>query len=160
MEKSGIFLVTLEIMQALNFPPYRFRFKNSENSLAIFDILRKKFVLLSPEEWVRQHTIHFLIEQKKFSKNLLNVEKALKVNGLVKRYDVVAYHSDGNIRLLVECKAPHIKIDQTTFDQIARYNLSLNADYLMLTNGLQHFFCQLDYENQNYIFMPDLPEKG
>ncbi|HET8839052.1 MAG TPA: type I restriction enzyme HsdR N-terminal domain-containing protein [Flavobacteriaceae bacterium] len=147
-------------MQTLNFPPYRFRFKNSENNLAIFDVLRKKFVMLSPEEWVRQHAVHFLIEQKNFPKNLLNVEKVLRVNGLVKRYDIVAYHSDGSIRLLVECKAPHIKIDQSTFDQIARYNLSLNADFLMLTNGLQHFFCRLDYEHQNYIFLPDLPGKG
>ena len=144
-------------MRALNFPSYRFRLKNSENNLAIFDVLRKKFVLLSPEEWVRQHTIHFLMEQKKISPNLLNVEKVLKINGLTKRYDIVAFNSDGSIKLLVECKAPHIKIDQTTFDQIARYNLSLNAEYLMVTNGLQHFFCQLDYEAKTYLFLRDLP---
>ncbi len=144
-------------MRTLNFPQYRFRFKNSENNLAVFDVLRKKFVLLSPEEWVRQHTVHFLMEEKNFPKNLLNVEKVLIINKLTKRYDIVAYNSDGSIKLLVECKAPHIKIDQTTFDQIARYNLSLNAEYLMVTNGLQHFFCQLDYEAKSYVFLPDLP---
>lgn len=153
------FLVTLEAMQPLNFPEYRFRFKNSENNLAIFDVLRKKFILLSPEEWVRQHTVHFLIEEKNFPKQLLNVEKILKVNGLTKRYDVVAYNPDGSIKLLVECKAPQVKISQATFDQIARYNLSLNAEYLMVTNGLQHYFCQMDYEAENYRFLPDLPER-
>lgn len=144
-------------MEDLNFPTYQFRFKNRENKLAIFDVLRKKFVLLTPEEWVRQHTIHFLIETKYFPKNLLNVEKVIKVNGLTKRYDIVVYNSEGNIDLLVECKAPQVKIDQATFDQIARYNLSLRAEYLMITNGMQHFFCQLDYEAKSYSFLPELP---
>ena len=153
------FLFTLKIMQRLNFPQYRFRFKNSENNLAVFDVLRKKFVLLSPEEWVRQHTVHFLMEEKNFPKNLLNVEKVLKINQLTKRYDIVAYNPDGSIKLLVECKAPNIKIDQTTFDQIARYNLSLNAEYLMVTNGLQHYFCQLDYKTKSYLFLHYLPSR-
>lgn len=145
------------MMQKLNFPPYNFRFKNKENKTAIFDVLRKKFIVLSPEEWVRQHTIHYLLKEKKFPLQLLNAEKQLKVNDLIKRYDILGYAPDGSIKLIVECKAPHIKITQETFDQIARYNLTLQADYLMVTNGFQHFYCQLDYQQEKYHFLRDIP---
>nr|WP_317632805.1 type I restriction enzyme HsdR N-terminal domain-containing protein [uncultured Flavobacterium sp.] len=144
-------------MQKLNFPAFTFRFKNNENKVSIFDVIRKKFILLTPEEWVRQHVVHYLIAVKGVSKSLINVEKVVKINGLNKRYDVVVYNSDGSIYLLVECKAPEVKITQNTFDQIARYNGVLTANYLMVTNGLNHYFCQLDYLNQGYIFLPDLP---
>ncbi len=143
-------------MIKLNFPSYQFRFKNSENKMAIFDELRKKFIILTPEEWVRQHTIQFLIHQKKYPQQLLNAEKQLKVNGLTRRYDIVAYNPDGSINLIVECKAPSIKITQDTFDQIARYNLSLKAEQLMVTNGLNHYFCQLDYKAEKYHFLRDI----
>ncbi len=146
-------------MQVLNFPKYTFRFKNSENKVAIFDEIRKKFIQLTPEEWVRQHVIHFLIYQKGYSKSLINVEKLLKINGLTKRYDLVIYNSDGTIFLLVECKAPTIKIVQSTFDQIARYNLTLQAKYLMVTNGLNHYFCEMDFVKEEYMFLQDLPVK-
>ncbi|PZD77241.1 type I restriction enzyme HsdR N-terminal domain-containing protein [Mesonia sp. K7] len=145
-------------MEKLNFPTYQFRFKNTENKMAVFDIVRKKFVMLTPEEWVRQHVVCFLREQKKYPLQLINVEKQLKVNDLSKRYDVVGFYPDGRINLVVECKAPSVKITQTTFDQIARYNLSLQADFLMVTNGLEHYFCQLDYENKKYHFLTDIPE--
>ena len=145
-------------MQKLNFPSYSFRFKNSENKVAIFDPIRKKFIILSPEEWVRQHVVQFLLEEKKYPKSHINVEKLLKVNDLKKRYDVVVFNPDGSIKVLVECKAPEIKISQTTFDQIARYNLTLKAEFLMLTNGHNHYFCKMDYETENYIFLPELPE--
>ena len=145
-------------MQKLNFPVYSFRFKNSENKVAIFDEIRKKFIILTPEEWVRQHVIKFLLEAKKYPKSHLNVEKLIKLNGLNKRYDVVVYQSDGKILLLVECKAPEIKISQTTFDQIARYNMTLKAEYLMVTNGLNHFFCKMDFENEKYTFLEELPD--
>lgn len=145
-------------MHSLNFPQYTFRFKNSENKIAVFDVLRKKFVLLTPEEWVRQHVVHFLIQEKKMPKSLLSVEKQLKVHDLIKRYDVLAHNPDGSIHLVVECKAASIPITQQTFDQIARYNLALKANYLMVTNGLEHFFCQLDYQAERYHFLPDLPE--
>tara|TARA_B100000929_G_scaffold251722_1_gene211844 strand:- start:12315 stop:12704 length:390 start_codon:yes stop_codon:yes gene_type:complete len=124
--------------------------------MAIFDEIRKKFIILTPEEWVRQHTIQFLIQQKKYPKQLLNAEKQLKVNGLTRRYDIVAYNPDGSINLIVECKAPSIKITQNAFDQIARYNLSLKAEQLMVTNGLNHYFCNLDYEAEKYHFLRDL----
>ena len=145
-------------MQKLNFPSYDFRFKNSENKIAIFDEIRKKFIILTPEEWVRQHVVSFLLVEKNYPKSLINVEKVLKVNGLRKRYDAVVYNPDGTIFILVECKAPEIKISQATFDQIARYNMTMKAQYLMVTNGLNHYFCQMDYENERYQFLSELPD--
>ncbi|MGG5486561.1 type I restriction enzyme HsdR N-terminal domain-containing protein [Gaetbulibacter sp. PBL-D1] len=145
-------------MQKLNFPTYSFRFKNNENKVSIFDAIRKKFVVLQPEEWVRQHCLQFLIEEKKYPKSLINVEKELTVNDLRKRYDIVVYNPNGQIHLVVECKAPKININQTVFDQIARYNLELNATYLMVTNGINHYYCQMDFENERYVFLRDIPE--
>jgi hypothetical protein len=144
-------------MQKLNFPAYTFRFKNSENKIAVFDEIRKKFVVLTPEEWVRQHVVQFLLQQKNYPKSYINVEKSIKINGLTKRYDVVVFEPDGKIFLLVECKAPEVPISQNTFDQIARYNMTLEAKYLMVTNGLNHYFCQMDFENEQYQFLKDLP---
>ena len=144
-------------MQNLNFPNYSFRFKNSENKVAIFDEIRKKFVVLTPEEWVRQHVVQYLLLEKKYPKSLINVEKLVKVNGLNKRYDIVVFQPNGEIFLLIECKAPEVSISQQTFDQIARYNLKLNAQFLMVTNGLNHYFCQMDFENEQYVFLKEAP---
>ncbi|MBZ9778741.1 type I restriction enzyme HsdR N-terminal domain-containing protein [Psychroflexus sp. CAK8W] len=144
-------------MQKLNFPEYSFKFKSKENKPAIFSILRKKYLILTPEEWVRQHCVHFLISEKNYSKNLLNEERQIQVNGILKRYDIVSFSSNGTIELIVECKAPSVDITQETFDQIARYNMALKADYLMITNGINHYFCQMDYENETYIFLETLP---
>ena len=145
-------------MQKLNFPTYSFRFKNSENKVSIFDEIRKKFIVLTPEEWVRQHVIQFLLENMKYPKSYINVEKLIKVNDLSKRYDGIVFQPNGEIFLLIECKAPEVPISQATFDQIARYNLVLKAKYLMVTNGLNHYFCQMDFENEKYIFLKELPE--
>ena len=145
-------------MQNLNFPSYTFRFKNSENKMAIFDEIRKKFVVLTPEEWVRQHVVQYLLLEKKYPKSLINVEKLVKVNGLNKRYDIVVFQPNGEIFMLIECKAPEVAISQQTFDQIARYNLKLNAQYLMVTNGLNHYFCQMDFENEKYVFLKEAPD--
>lgn len=147
-------------MQQLSFPSYDFRFKSSENKIHIFDVVRKKFVVLQPEEWVRQHVLHQLIFDRGYPKNHINVEKQLTVNGLQKRYDLVVYNLDGSIHLLVECKAPKIKITQQSFDQIARYNMKLRATYLMVTNGIEHFYCQMDYEKEKYIFLRQIPGYG
>jgi hypothetical protein len=144
-------------MKKLNFPVYSFRFKNSENKVAIFDEIRKKFILLTPEEWVRQHTIQFLLNENQYPKSYINVEKLIKINDLSKRYDVVVFQPNGEIYLLIECKAPEVQITQQTFDQIARYNLVLKAKYLMVTNGLNHYFCQMDFENEKYVFLNELP---
>lgn len=144
-------------MQKLQFPTYSFRFKNSENKIAIFDEIRKKFILLTPEEWVRQHVVQYLLQEKNYPKSYINVEKLIKINSLNKRYDIVVYQPNGELFLLIECKAPEVKINQETFDQIARYNLVLNAKYLMVSNGLNHYFCQMDFENEKYIFLEELP---
>lgn len=145
-------------MQLLNFPSYTFRVKNSENRTLIFDEIRKKFVVLTPEEWVRQHVVQFLLQDKKYPLSHINVEKQIKLNGLIKRYDVVVYNPNGQLQLLVECKAPGITISQATFDQIAQYNFKLNATYLMVTNGLSHFYCQTDVEAEKYQFMKEIPD--
>ena len=146
------------MLQKLNFPEFSFRFKNSENKVSIFDCIRKKFVILQPEEWVRQHCVLYLMEVKKYPISLINVEKELTINDLKKRYDIVIFNPNGSIHLIVECKAPKININQTTFDQIARYNTALNATYLMVTNGINHYYCQMDFENERYQFLKDIPE--
>ncbi|WP_300565116.1 type I restriction enzyme HsdR N-terminal domain-containing protein [Flavobacterium sp.] len=145
-------------MQKLNFPSYTFRFKNSENKVSIFDEIRKKFMLMTPEEWVRQNVVRFLLEEKKYPKSYINVEKIIRMNGLTKRYDIVVFQPNGKIFLLIECKAPEVPISQNTFDQIARYNMVLEAEFLMVTNGLNHYFCMMDYEKEQYQFLKDLPE--
>jgi type I site-specific restriction endonuclease len=145
-------------MQLLNFPKYDFRFKNSQNSALIFDIIRKKFVVLTPEEWVRQHTLMFLTLEKKYPLSHINVEKQIIYNGLKKRYDIVVFNSNGSIHLLVECKAPNINISQTTFDQIAQYNYKLNATYLMVTNGMEHYMCRMSFKEEKYTFLKEIPE--
>ena len=145
-------------MLSLNFPRYSFRFKSSENKQQIFDIIRKKFVSLQPEEWVRQHVIHFLTMDKKYPTSLINVEKTLLLNGLKKRYDVVVFNPDGSIHILVECKSPNIKISQVVFDQIARYNLKMQSEYVMVTNGLDHFYCKMNYEEEKYSFLRQIPD--
>ena len=146
------------MFQELNFPKFEYRFKSTENKVSIFDVIRKKFIILQPEEWVRQHCVHYLINDKNFPKSLINVEKELTINGLKKRYDIVIFNSDGSIFLIVECKSHNIKIDQTTFDQIARYNLVLNATYLMVTNGLNHYYCEMDMESERYSFLKTIPD--
>ena len=146
-------------MLQLNFPNYTFKIKNIENEDYIFDEIRKKYIKLTKEEWVRQNCVNFLVKEKKFPQVLINVEKTLKINKLSKRYDIVVYNSDGSIKLLVECKSPEIKITQKTFDQIAIYNMSLNADLLMVTNGINHYYCKIDYENQCYKFINDIYNK-
>ena len=103
--------------------------------------------------------VHFLISDKHFSSSLINVEKQLILNNTKKRYDIVVFNSDGSIYLIVECKAPNISISQDTFDQIARYNLVTNAKYLMVTNGATHYYCRMDYENECFIFLEEVPEK-
>ena len=114
-------------------------------------------MILQPEEWVRQHCILYLIEEKGYPKSHINIEKELVVNDLKKRYDIVVFNTDGTIHLIVECKAPSVAINQSTFDQIAQYNLALNANYLMVTNGLNHYYCQMDFEKERFNFLKDIP---
>ena len=144
-------------MQRLNLPSYQFRIKKGETRHQIFDDYRKKYVALTPEEWVRQNYIRFLVEEKRFPSALIAVEMGLKLNGMQRRSDVVVYSSLGTPRLIVECKAPEVKVTQETFDQIARYNMVLKVDYLVVTNGLQHYCCKLDYDQEQYYFLREVP---
>jgi hypothetical protein len=144
-------------MQKLNLPKYNFKLKNSENKVLIFDNLRKKYLVLTPEEWVRQHFVQYLIDEKRYPASLIALEKQLVINNRKKRTDILIFNKNGTPEIIVECKAPSIKITQDAFDQIARYNLKLNAHYLIVTNGLQHFYCKMDFENETYIFLKDIP---
>ena len=144
----------------LNFPAYNFRIQKASpegQSLKIFDIIRKKFIALTPEEWVRQHLIHFLVNERKFPQTLISVEKKLLINGLLKRTDLVIYSTLHKPLLLVECKAPSVKIDQQVFDQAARYNLSLDLNYYILSNGIETYCCKVDHLNQKYDFLENIP---
>tara|TARA_B100001113_G_scaffold105914_1_gene85917 strand:- start:354 stop:797 length:444 start_codon:yes stop_codon:yes gene_type:complete len=142
----------------LCFPNYEFRIKNRHNKKYIFDLIRKKFILLTHEEWVRQNCIMFLINEQKIPKALINVEKKIKVNNLTKRYDIIVYKPNGSVFLLVECKSPKVNINQETFNQISIYNSEIIAQYLMLTNGLFNYYCSIDYSNQCYKFVKDFPK--
>ena len=144
-------------MTNLNLPKYTFRIKNKENKLYIFDKIRKKDMVLTEEEWVRQNFVSYLHEDKKYPLSLIAVEKQCKVNDLVKRTDILVFDKTGAPHIIVECKAPQVKINQDTFDQIARYNMKLNATFLILTNGLQHYYCQMDHVEQRYTFLKEIP---
>ena len=145
-------------MQQLNLPSFSLNIKSKENKQYIFDIIRKKDVVLTPEEWVRQHILHYLIDVKGYPKSIIAVEKQLTINTLKRRFDILIFNKKGLPDVIIECKAPKVKITQATFDQIARYNLKLNANYLMISNGLEHFFCKMDAERKQYVFLKDLPE--
>ena len=123
-------------------------------------MVRKKYVAAQPEEWVRQHCLHFLIRDKGYPAGRVLVERKLQVHGLTKRLDLAVCDPGGQIEVLVECKAPDVVIDQGVFDQIARYNMEARARYLMVSNGLKHIFCKMDYQAQRYIYLEDLPAYG
>lgn len=144
-------------MIPLNLPEYLFQFKKVVLKTLIFDVIRKKYIVLTAEEWVRQNFIRFLTTEKKFPVSLIAIEKKVTYNTLSKRYDVLIYNSSNPI-VLIECKAPDVKLTQAAFDQIARYNFDLKVKYLVVTNGLQHLYCRMDYTNNTYQFINELPE--
>ena len=133
------------MMQKLNLPEYSFRIKTTEGKTFLFDALRKKYVRLTPEEWVRQNFVQFLIVEKKYSVSLIAVEAGVKVNNNPQRADLIVFDRTGAPILVAEFKAPDIKISQQTFDQIVRYNMQLKVKYLIVSNGLDHFCCQINY---------------
>ncbi|HTL80924.1 MAG TPA: type I restriction enzyme HsdR N-terminal domain-containing protein [Bacteroidia bacterium] len=141
----------------LNFPEYSFRTRAIEEKKEIFDEVRKSWVSLTPEELVRQHVLRWMTEVKKYPASLLAVEKTIEVNGLKKRCDIIAYSKSGKPIVIVECKAPDVKITQEVFDQAARYNLVLDARLFLLTNGISHYCCQLDHSVKAYRFLRELP---
>lgn len=144
-------------MTNLNLPKYSFRIKNKENKLYIFDKIRKKDVVLTDEEWVRQNFVDYLNKEKLYPLSIIALEKKCLVNETVKRTDILIFDRTGAPHIIVECKAPKVRIDQSTFDQIARYNMELNAKYLIVTNGLEHFYCQIDHQEKKYIFLKEIP---
>ena len=143
----------------LNLPNYSFKTRaTSSGKDEIFDEFRKKYVVLSPEEWVRQNFIKFLKEEKKYPSVLIAIEKGIKVNKMQKRFDAVVHNRDGQPIMLIEFKSPDIKINQKVMEQISRYNLNLNVNYLVVSNGLSHYCCYIDKEAGDFIFLNDIPD--
>ena len=147
-------------MLSLNLPPYATKIAVRDGKNTIWDIIRRKYVALTPEEWVRQHFVHFLVEHKGYPASLLANEVALTLNGTSRRCDTVLYDRTLSPRMIIEYKAPHIPITQKVFDQICRYNLVFRVDYLIVSNGLSHYCCRMDYARQSYQFLTDVPEYG
>ena len=141
----------------LNLPFYEAKISSNGGKYFIYDEIRKKDVILTPEEWVRQHFIHFLINHRGYSKNYIKIEKQIKVNNRLKRFDGLVYDKDGSPKVLIECKSPEIKISQDTFGQIATYNMTLRVPYLIVTNGNSHFICEIDFENNSFTYLDEIP---
>lgn len=142
----------------LSLPNASLKLTKKEELVLVWCIVRKKKLLLTPEEWVRQHVIHFLLTEKQIPLGLIAAEMTIEVNKLVRRCDVVVYGNDGKPKLIIECKAPEINLTEKTFQQIAQYNFTLNVDFLMVTNGLNHIVCQIDRSNSKLNYLESLPE--
>ena len=145
-------------MLQLNLPEYKFRIKKLDEKLLIFDSQRKRYVSLTPEEWVRQHFIRFLIDKKGYPSAYLAVEKQVSMNGMKKRCDAILYNDVALPVLIIELKAPNVLITQSTFDQVAVYNAKLKVDYFMISNGIEHYCCKVNTENARYEFFPEIPD--
>ena len=144
-------------MFRLNLPTYEIKIAQQGNKQVIFDFLRRKYVALTPEEWVRQHFVHFLVHHKGYPQELLANEVSLTLNSTSKRCDTVLYGTNASPLAIVEYKAPNIQLTQKVFDQITRYNIVLRVPYLMVSNGLQHYCCRVDYETNACTFLPEIP---
>lgn len=142
--------------QALSLPPFDYRFKTLLGKPGIFDVFRRKYVVLTPEEWVRQHLLHFLCQAKGYPQARISVEKGVLIEGQERRYDAVIFDENHQMLLLVECKAPHIPLQQEVFDQAARYNRLLQVPFLLISNGLQHHMVKVDHQAGRYLFASDL----
>ena len=148
-------------MEKLNLPEFEYQVKKREDgSWAIWDRLRKRWVALTPEEWVRQHFVNWLITDKEFPAALMGNEVSLTQNGIARRCDTVVGDRMGQPLVIIEYKAPSINVTQKTFDQIVRYNMVLKARYLIVSNGLEHYCCQIDYDNNSYRFLEKIPCYG
>ncbi len=145
-------------MLPLNLPPYETKICEREGKAQILDPLRKCYVALTPEEWVRQHFVNYLCTCKGFPAALMANEMQITLNGMKRRCDTVVYDKQLRPRAIVEYKAPTVKITKEVFAQISRYNLTLKVDYLIVSNGLRHYCCRMDYENSSYTFLQEIPE--
>ncbi|MBD1393181.1 type I restriction enzyme HsdR N-terminal domain-containing protein [Mucilaginibacter glaciei] len=147
----------MDLLIPLNLPPHPFKLTDHNGQLSLFDEIRKRTIILTPEEWVRQHFVQYLIKHKQYPKSLIKLEGGLKLNGQAKRTDIVVFNSTGQKILLVECKAPGVSINQATFDQAARYNIVHKVPLLVVSNGLQHYYCLIDFDTETYKFLEELP---
>lgn len=145
-------------MEQLNLPNYSANIKKIAGAVKIFDSQRRKFVALTPEEWVRQNFVHFLLEHKGYSPALLANEVEITLNGMSRRCDSVLYGTDLKPRMIIEYKRPNVEITQRVFNQICRYNMVLQVEYLVVTNGIKHYCCKIDYEKNGYTFLEDIPK--
>lgn len=144
-------------MQELNLPAYPIKIKEEGGKQLIFDFIRKKYLVLTPEEWVRQNFVQYLILEKKYPASLIAIEKGLKLNELQKRADAVVYDNNGEAIVLVEFKAPKVKITEATFEQISRYNIVFKVPYLIVSNGLNHYCCKINFEENSFEFIKEVP---
>lgn len=145
-------------MDNLIFPSVNFRISKGGSKTTVFDVIRRKFIVLTPEEWVRQHLVHYMINQLKYPKSLINVEDGLRVNKMQKRSDVVIHDRNGKVFMIVECKSFKVKLKQDAMDQLSNYNQRYKAAFLALTNGKGLFVCQMDYETKKANFISGFPE--
>lgn len=141
----------------LNLPEYDFKIKKSDDTYVIYDSLRKRYVALTPEEWVRQNFVQYLVNERKFPIALMANEVSLNQNGIKRRCDTLVANRIGNPFVIVEYKAPQVQVTQETFDQIVRYNMVLHAKYLIVSNGLTHYCCKIDYDSNSYSFLSNIP---
>ena len=144
-------------MQRLNLPPAKFKYKTDNKKTSVFDIIRKKYVALTPEEWVRQHIVHYLTAYLKYSPGLIAVETQVKINGMSQRADIVVYDRKGVPAMIVECKAPEVKIDNSVFEQAARYDLKLGVKYLLVSNGIKHYCALMNREEGSFKLLNSIP---
>lgn len=144
-------------MLSLNLPTFDAKIDTRDGKSVIFDVIRQRYVALTPEEWVRQHFVHFLTEHKGYPRTLLANEVQVALNGTRKRCDTVLYGRDLRARMIVEYKAPEVEITQAVFDQVMRYNMVLRVDYLVVSNGLRHYCCRMDYATDTYRFLREIP---
>lgn len=160
LERKPLFNLQKYKMLSLNLPSFEAKIRTTDGKKAIFDVIRRRYIALTPEEWVRQHFVHFLINHKQFPLALMANEVAINLNGTKKRCDTVLYRKDLTARVIVEYKAPQIEITQEVFDQITRYNMALRVDYLIVSNGINHYCCHIDYVTNSYRFLPEIPTYG
>jgi hypothetical protein len=144
-------------LKQLNLPEYSFRIRGKEGYETIFDLLRKKYVKLTPEEWVRQNFVQYLIHEGKYPPGLIGIEVMSGFNKLRKRVDILVHNRAGEPVMIVECKAPDVKIDDTVFDQVVCYNMGFKVPYLVVTNGIDHYACKIDHEQNKYDFLLVIP---
>lgn len=145
-------------MLTLNLPSFEVKIKDDGSKKLIFDVIRRKYVALTPEEWVRQHFVHYLIENLGYPKELLANEVEVSLNGMSKRCDTVLYDQNLRAQLIVEYKSTDVAITQKVFNQIMLYNMVLRVDYLIVSNGLEHYCCKMNYDSNSYEFMTEIPK--